>query len=87
MENTIDTLFNKGIRPLDWIENRYGEFFIVEVHCVAGGDCATYRLVAFDKNGRFVKMEELGLLVRLCGHIKPSTTMKKGRPSIRRRGS
>lgn len=58
----MDTLFNNGIRPLDWIENRYGEFFIIEVHCVAGGDCATYRLVAFDKNGRFVKMEELGLL-------------------------
>jgi hypothetical protein len=34
---------------------------MIRVHCSAGVDCATYQMLAFDKNGRFIKSDDLGL--------------------------
>jgi hypothetical protein len=62
LSEKLDTLFNNSIQPMDYIQNRYGNFFIIQVNCVAGGDCATYHLIVFDKAGKFVKTSELGSL-------------------------
>lgn len=47
---------------MDWFENRYGNFFIIQADCGAGGACASYYLLVFDKTGRFIKEEMLGRL-------------------------
>ena len=57
-----DTPWYNSIQPMDWIENRYGNFFIIQLNCTAGGDCATYRLLVFDKAGKFIRDEKLGSL-------------------------
>ena len=48
--------------PVVLIENRYGYFYMVKMNCAAGGDCADYYLLAFDKKGKFIKSKELGML-------------------------
>jgi hypothetical protein len=58
----LDTVFYNSIQPMDSIQNGYGNFFIIQVNCVAGGDCATYHLLVFDKAGKFVKTSKLGSL-------------------------
>jgi hypothetical protein len=62
LSKKFDTLFNNSIQPMDSIQNRYGNFFIIQVNCVAGGDCATYHLMVFDKAGKFVTISKLGQL-------------------------
>ena len=62
LSKKIDTQFNNAIKPMEYIENRYGNFFIIEVKCVAGGDCAIYQLMVFDNAGKFVRIEKLGQL-------------------------
>lgn len=57
-----DTPWYNSVQPMDWIENRYGNFFIIQLNCTAGGDCATYRLLVFDQAGRFIRDEKLGSL-------------------------
>lgn len=61
--NDLDTSYNPSADPDTLIENRFGYFFIVKVNCIAGGDCAVYYLLAFDKNGKFIKRKKLGILV------------------------
>jgi hypothetical protein len=62
LTDTIDRQFNNSVNPMEWVDNRYGDFFMIRVRCTSGGECATYQLLAFDKSGRFVKSKELGQL-------------------------
>jgi hypothetical protein len=59
----IDTDFNVSAQPMDWIENVYGEFFLIRLNCTSAGDCATYRLLVFDNKGKFIKARGLGRFV------------------------
>ena len=58
----IDTQFNTSINPIEWISNTYGYFSIIRINCNAGGECATYRLIEFNKEGIFVKSTQIGML-------------------------
>ena len=58
----IDSSYTHTIEPKDWIENRYANFFIIQVDCGAGGECADYDLLVFDKAGKFIRDVELGRL-------------------------
>ena len=62
MPAEFDTSFNTSANPWLVVENRYGYFFMVKVYCISGGDCASYQLLAFDKDGKFVKTQEIGIL-------------------------
>jgi hypothetical protein len=48
--------------PVVLVENRHGYFYMVKMNCAAGGDCAEYYLLAFDKKGKFIMSKELGML-------------------------
>lgn len=56
----IDTTFNSSINPIDYIENKTGRFFLIQLNCGAGGYCHTYRLMAFRPGGQFVTITALG---------------------------
>lgn len=58
----IDTTDPPPIEPLDWVENRYGNFFVIRINCGDNGECANYYLLTFDKTGKFVRKNELGRL-------------------------
>ena len=62
MDPDFDTSFNRSANPWLEVENRYGYFFMVKLYCIAGGDCASYQLLAFDKDGKFVKTQKIGIL-------------------------
>jgi hypothetical protein len=51
-----------SVNPLVLVENRYGYFFMIKMNCNAGGECAGYYLLTFDKKGKFIKLKELGML-------------------------
>ena len=62
LKDSLDTSFNRSVNPIRLIENKSGYFFIIRQNCIAGGDCAIFRLLVFDLNGQFVKNKELGML-------------------------
>jgi hypothetical protein len=51
-----------SVNPVVLVENRYGYFYMVKMNCAAGGDCAEYYLLAFDKKGKFIESKELGVI-------------------------
>lgn len=62
MDSDFDTSFNTSTNPMLLVENKYGYFFMIKVNCIAGGDCASYHLLAFNKDGKFGKTEKIGIL-------------------------
>jgi hypothetical protein len=60
LADQIDTSINKKVTPVDLIVNRSGNYFIIKEHCAAGGDCASYFLLRFNSEGRFVRAEIIG---------------------------
>ena len=60
LQEKIDTQLNSSVNPVDLVQNRYGNFFIIQVNCSAGGYCHIYTLLVFDKTGHFIKSIDLG---------------------------
>lgn len=54
------SFFYLDVNPIFSCKNYYGSFFIVKVNCTAGAICATYYLLRFDKQDRFVKNDMIG---------------------------
>lgn len=59
----LDSSWINSVNPVVLIGNKYGYFFMIKANCIAGGNCAVYYLLAFDKKGEFVKSKKLGKLV------------------------
>jgi hypothetical protein len=62
MDADFDTSFNRSANPRLRVANRYGYFFVIKVNCITGGDCASYHLLSFDKDGKFISTARLGLM-------------------------
>lgn len=59
-EDSINQEYHNSITPTDFFENKYGQFFIIEIACGAGGYCSTFDLLVFSREGRFIGREFLG---------------------------
>lgn len=46
--------------PVIYFENIYGNIFILKVNCSAGGNCAIFYLVMFDKTKQRMKVTKIG---------------------------
>jgi hypothetical protein len=62
LKDDIDTSYNRSVNPIRLIQNKFGYFFIIRQNCIAGGDCAIFRLLVFNGNGQFIRNEQLGML-------------------------
>ena len=58
----IDTTssFYSDVDLIKKMENKDGVFFIVKLNCTAGGDCATFYMIEFNKAGKFERIAKLG---------------------------
>lgn len=61
LSEKVNTRFYTSIEPIEWIKNKYGNFFIIRLNCNAGGSCTTYEILFFDKEGKFIKKDDLGM--------------------------
>ena len=60
LKNDLDSSYNTSVNPVALIENGSGYFFIIRENCIAGGDCATFCLSAFNRKGRFCNNSRIG---------------------------
>lgn len=52
--------FYKGVFAIDHFRNKYGNFYLVELICTAGGDCGIYYLISFNREGDFKESIKIG---------------------------
>jgi hypothetical protein len=62
IKEQFDSSLISSVNPVLMIKNTYGYFFIIKENCGAGGECASFDLLAFDIRGKIVKSRNIGML-------------------------